>query len=222
MDVRFDDKPLPYTQQEERAYEDIAIKMEAVNVKDGCASVDYCKGIFCPSSQQCVDQWRLGECQCPKGKQLNGTKCQEINDCQLCYQEGTWHCAKYSGNRVVAYENFQNVGFFETNPSVAGDYPPDSWYIQNDVKNEINDGDNIWRVSTHNDGSQITGFKCVCKKGYFGQYCNALANKDVQVLMGMDAILTIIICLFICIGKLRNQKKLNIILAIFRFELLIF
>ena len=46
MDVRFDDKPLPYTQQEERIYDDIAIKMETVNVKDGCASVDYCKGMI--------------------------------------------------------------------------------------------------------------------------------------------------------------------------------
>ncbi len=108
MDVRFDDKPLPYTAVEEKAYEDIAIKMEQVNVRDGCASDDYCTGIFCLHSQKCVDQWRLGECQCPAGQVLNGTGCVDLNDCHLCHRQGTKYCEKFDETGIVAYENFND------------------------------------------------------------------------------------------------------------------
>ena len=106
-DVRFDGRALPYTPQEERELEDVAIKMEAVHVRDGCASLGYCTGIFCAASQRCVDQWRLGVCQCPRGTRLNGTRCAELNDCALCAPEGTKYCERYDDDgRVVAYENF--------------------------------------------------------------------------------------------------------------------
>lgn len=206
MDVRFDDKPLPYTKEEEEAYEDIAIKMDAINVRDGCASVDYCKGIFCPSNQRCVDQWRLGECQCPKGQQLNGSRCHEINDCRLCSPEGTRHCEKYNENRLVAYENFQDVGGYQpydtaVSSSVAtGDFPPDGWFLTNDVyaehqRHAEQEQHKIWHVGHHDES--VTGYKCVCRKGYFGQFCNAQASKRVAVLMSVEALSVIIICLIV-------------------------
>ena len=214
MDVRFDEKPLPYTQQEERAFEEIAIKMESVNVKDGCASVDYCKGIFCPSNQKCVDQWRLGECQCPKGQELNGSKCQDLNDCQLCYQEGTKYCEKYENNRIVAYENFNDNHFYQsssssssTNPSaVVGDFPPDRWYVSSEFNSELREfNPKVWHL-THGDGSGIdenlplSGHKCVCRKGFFGQFCNAQASKRAAVFMSYEAVSIILLSfiLFLC------------------------
>ncbi|CAF0714325.1 unnamed protein product [Brachionus calyciflorus] len=194
MDVRFDGKPLPYLADEEREYEDIAIKMEAVNIKDGCQSEDYCKGIFCPSNQKCVDQWRLGECQCPKGQFLNGTKCHDLNDCQLCYHEGTKYCEKYDDNRVIAYENFQDNYFYESK-STIGDYPPDNWFISRELSSDFKDGINkVWRV-TSDENIQASGFRCVCKKGYFGQYCNAQASRRAAVFMSPEAISIIVLCL---------------------------
>jgi hypothetical protein len=193
MDVRFDDKPLPYTQQEEKAFEDIAIKMESINVKDGCPSVDYCKGIFCPSNQKCVDQWRLGECQCPKGQQLNGSKCIDSNDCQLCYQEGTKYCEKWADNRIVAYENFEDNNFYEANPSATGDFPPDSWYVSTEFNSELRDSNRVWRVAG-DENTIVSGHKCVCRKGFFGQFCNAQASKRVAVFMSYEAVSIILLC----------------------------
>lgn len=195
MDVRFDDKPLPYTQQEERAFEEIAIKMESVNVKDGCASVDYCKGIFCPSNQKCVDEWRWGECQCPKGQQLNGSKCQDLNDCQLCYREGTKFCEKFESNRIVSYENFNENGNYQSINPVVGDFPPDRWYVVHE-NHEVQNSPKVWHVQNDQMG-QIgqggSGFKCVCRKGFFGQYCNAQASKRVAVFMSYEAVSIIIL-----------------------------
>lgn len=208
MDVRFDDKPLPYTKEEEVAYEDIAIKMDAVNVRDGCPSVDYCKGIFCPSNQRCVDQWRLGECQCPKGQQLNGSRCHEINDCRLCHAEGTRHCEKYNENRLVAYENFQETASYGPTFDTAvasssssysfasvGDFPPDLWFLANEVYTEHRDEHHIWHVGQQDES--VTGYKCVCRKGYYGQFCSAQASKRVAVLMSIEALSIIIICLIV-------------------------
>ena len=202
MDVRFDEKPLPYTQQEERAFEDIAIKMETVNVKDGCASVDYCKGIFCPHNQVCVDQWRLGECQCPRGQQLNGTRCAELNDCQLCLHEGTKYCEKYEDNRVVAYENFDE-NYYEasnTNNPLSNEFPPDNWYLSSEFSNDFINTHRVWKIN-NDDEVQISGHKCVCRKGYFGQYCNAQASKRAAVFMSFEAISIILLCLIILLSK---------------------
>lgn len=206
MDVRFDDKPLPYTSQEERAYEDIAIKMESVNVKDQCRSDDYCKGIFCPSGQECVDQWRLGECQCPKGHLLNGSRCQQINDCQLCLHDGTAVCEKYNGERIVGYEYFQDAYVYDANPAsgatTVGDYPPDNWYVSNELNNDLQNNDihQIWRAS-YDEHAEVTGYKCVCRKGYYGQYCNAQASKRVAVLMSFEAMSIILLCLIMFLSK---------------------
>jgi hypothetical protein len=208
MDVRFDDKPLPYTQQEEKYYEDIAIKMEAVNVKDGCPSIDYCKGIFCPYEQKCVDQWRLGECQCPKGQQLNGSKCQELNGCQLCYQEGTKYCEKYDENRIVGYENFNENYFYEANSnSNTNEYPPESWYLSNDFNNEM-EATRVWKISSDYDESQVLGHKCICRKGYYGPFCNAQASRRVSVFLSFEAISIILLCLIIFLGKLNKYTTI--------------
>jgi len=200
MDVRFDEKPLPYTQQEEKGYEDIAIKMEAVNVKDGCPSVDYCTGIFCLYNQKCVDNWRLGECQCPKGQILNGTKCQDLNDCNLCYKEGTKYCEKYDDNRIVAYENFNDNYSFESNSNnnPTGEFPPDNWFFNSDFNNELKESQNIWKLNS-NENIQVSGHKCVCRKGYYGQFCSAQASKRVAVFMSYEAWSIILLCLIICL-----------------------
>ena len=228
MDVRFDDKPLPYTQQEERAFEEIAIKMESVNVKDGCASVDYCKGIFCPSNQKCVDQWRLGECQCPKGQELNGSKCQDLNDCQLCYHEGTKYCEKYENNRIVAYENFNENQFYQsTSPTtVTGDFPPDRWYISSEFNNElINTNPKVWHLSNSGDADEsipISGHKCVCRKGFFGQFCNAQASKRAAVFMSYEAVSIIILSFILFLCKLFFLTLFNQILKLSKIILFIF
>ncbi|RNA38220.1 neural-cadherin isoform X7 [Brachionus plicatilis] len=194
MDVRFDGKPLPYLAIEEQEYEDIAIKMESVNVNDGCKSEDYCKGIFCPSNQKCVDKWRLGECQCPKGQFLNGTKCQNLNDCQLCYHQGTKYCEKYDNNQIIAYENFQN-GYYEPGAkATVGDYPPDNWYIARELGVESREANKIWRVSD-DDSLEASAFRCVCKKGFFGQYCNAQASRRAAVFISPEAISIIVLCI---------------------------
>jgi hypothetical protein len=210
MDVRFDERPLPYTAQEERAFEDTAIKMEAVNVKDGCASVDYCKGIFCPHNQVCTDQWRLGECACPRGQQLNGTRCQELNDCQLCLHEGTKYCEKYEDNRVVAYENFDENYYEAANANnnnlglsphgAAAEFPPDNWYLSSEFSNDFTNSHRVWKITT-DEQVQISGFKCVCRKGFFGQYCNAQASKRAAVFMSFEAISIILLCLIVLLGK---------------------
>lgn len=168
-----------------------------------------------------MDQWRLGECQCPKGQQLNGTRCYEINDCQLCSVEGTRHCEKYNENgRLIAYENFQDQssssslavptssnghfgGSFDSSSSTTtGEYPPDSWFLLYSDMIEIRDSQHkIWPVAD-SEGSPISGFKCVCRKGYYGSFCNAQASKRVAVLMSIEALSVIIFCLIMFIGKL--------------------
>ena len=192
MDVRFDEKPLPYTPAEEKAYEDVAIKMEARNVRDGCPSVDYCTGIFCKHNQKCVDLWRLGECQCPKGQILNGTKCQDTNDCQLCDPEGTKYCEKYEDNRVVAYENFNENYLYETN-SQLGEFPPDSWFMSADFSRDFRESRRLWIVDT--EIGEQSGHRCVCRKGYYGVFCNAQASKRVGVFMSFEALSVILLCL---------------------------
>lgn len=194
MDVRFDGKPLPYLAIEEQQYEDIAIKMESVNVNDGCKSEDYCKGIFCPSNQKCVDQWRLGECQCPKGQFLNGTKCQNLNDCQLCYHQGTKYCEKYNNNQIIAYENFQSDYREPGSKSAVADYPPDNWYIARELGFETKHTNQIWTVSD-DDSLEASAFRCVCKKGFFGQYCNAQASRRTAVFISPEAISIIVLCI---------------------------
>jgi len=201
MDVRFDEKPLPYTQQEEKGYEDIAIKMEAVNVKDGCQSVDYCTGIFCMHNQKCVDQWRLGECQCAKGQILNGTKCIDLNDCNLCHKEGTKYCEKYDDNKIIAYENFNDNYLYENNQhqqNPTNDYPPDNWFFNSDFNNELRESQNIWKL-TSDETVQVSGHKCVCRKGYYGPLCNAQASKRAAVFMSYEAWAIILLCLIVCL-----------------------
>ena len=201
MDVRFDDKPLPYTQQEEKSYEDIAIKMEAVNVKDGCPSDDYCTGIFCLFNQKCVDQWRLGECQCPAGQILNGTGCEDLNDCHLCHKEGTKYCEKYDESGIIAYENFNDNYLYETNrAAIVGDYPPDNWFVNSELNRELKESQKIWKMTT-DESLQPSGHKCVCRKNYYGQFCNAQASKRVAVFMSYEAWSIILLCLIICLGK---------------------
>lgn len=213
MDVRFDDKPLPYLAIEEQEYEDIAIKMESVNVNDGCKSEDYCKGIFCPSNQKCVDQWRLGECQCPKGQFLNGSKCHNLNDCQLCYHQGTKYCEKYNNNQIIAYENFQNDYREPGSKSVEGDYPPDNWYIAREFGFDGKHTNQIWTISD-DDSLEASAFRCVCKKGFFGQYCNAQASRRTAVFISPEAISIIVLCI---IMSLCNCLFLFILVFLFFF-----
>jgi hypothetical protein len=212
MDVRFDDKPLPYTPQEEREYEDIAIKMEAVNVKDGCASTDYCKGIFCPVGQYCVDQWRLGECQCEKGQKLNGTRCEPLNHCDLCDPRGTKFCERYENGHLSGYESFDDYPAFSIDyrnsssqhqaaSSVVGEYPPREWYMSADFNDQVRNERNQWRLNVQFDSSDesaiITGHKCLCRKGYLGAYCNAQASKQVAVFISSEAIIIILLCVLL-------------------------
>lgn len=194
MDVRFDGKPLPYTQQEETSYEDIAIKMEAVNVKDGCASDDYCTGIFCLYNQMCVDQWRLGECQCPVGQVLNGTRCDDLNDCHLCHREGTKYCEKFDENGITSYENFNDNYRFESRRlGVVGDYPPENWFVNSELNKEMKESQRMWQMNSAVVNS-VPGHKCVCRKGWYGQLCNAQASRRAAVLMSYEAWAIIVLC----------------------------
>ncbi len=198
MDVRFDDKPLPYTHQEEKSYEEIAIKMEAVNVNDGCASDDYCTGIFCLHNQKCVDQWRLGECQCPDGQTLNGTRCVELNDCHLCHREGTKYCEKYDETGIIAYENFNSGRHRTLADKAVGEYPPDSWFVNGDLNREMTASRREWRVGVE-QSLVASGHKCVCRKGYYGQFCNAQASKAQSVFMSYEAWAIIVLCAIVCL-----------------------
>ena len=197
MDVRFDDKPLPYTSLEDKLYEDIAIKMDSVNVQDGCQSIDYCKGIFCPLGQKCMDQWRLGECQCPAGQQLNGSRCEDLNDCQQCSREGTKFCEKYEDNRIIAYENFNEYYNYEQTPAASGEYPPNFWYLNSDFTNELREARKLWKLTPSSDDAHISGHKCVCRKGYYGPFCSAQAIRRSVIAISSEAIIIIVTSLIL-------------------------
>ena len=254
MDVRFDGRALPLSAAEERAYEDVAIKMESVNVRDGCPSDDYCQGIFCPANQRCVDQWRLGECQCPHGQRPNGTRCEELSDdCQLCYPLGTRYCERYDeAGRLVAYENVNSVNRNNNNnnnnnnnqrysdnsndddesssssasasssssqqrssTTTVGDYPADSWYVSAaDTSDEWRFGgssgssgitwprrssfsfdDDRYAAADEADGGAGASYRCVCRKGYLGQLCNAQASRRAAAFLSYEALSVILLCL---------------------------
>lgn len=132
-----------------------------------------------------------------------------MNDCQLCYQEGTKYCEKYDDNRVIAYENFQDNYFYEANNptlTLADDFPPDNWFLSRDLNNDLKETNKIWRVSS-DENAQVSGHKCVCRKGYYGQYCNAQASKRAAVFMSPEAMFIIILCLITCLSK--KKKFLN-------------
>ena len=215
MDVRFDDKPLPYTAQEERLYEDVAIKMETINVKDDCASTDYCTGIFCGSNQVCVDSWRLGECQCPRGLNFNGSSCVEASDCQLCLPEGTKYCEKYNDDnqiQLISYDNFYNEQQQHQHSSSNSyedqnfeEFPPKSWYLN---KQSINKQKFYNQFTVHDDNSNsldqsnlLAEYKCICRSGYYGMYCNAQASIiKPTALLSFEALITILSCLVVLLG----------------------
>ena len=207
MDVRFDDKPLPYTVQEERLYEDIAIKMETINVKDDCASTDYCTGIFCGSKQVCVDSWRLGECQCPKGQHFNGSNCVDSSDCQLCLPEGTKYCEKYNDDnqiQLISYDNFFNEYSHQQNmhdEQHTEEFPPKSWYLNKQSYNRqksyqisLNDEDS----NSLDQSNLLSEYRCICRSGYYDVYCNTqkIIGKP-TALLSFEALITILSCLVV-------------------------
>jgi hypothetical protein len=216
MDVRFDDKPLPYTLNEERLYEDVAIKMETSNIKDGCASTEYCKGIFCPGNQVCVDTWRYGECQCPKGQRFNGSKCENANDCELCLPAGTKYCEKYDDTnhmRVFSYDELNLNLNLENSYLYSEEYPPKYWFF-NELKPRPvatnYDQNKQYSYYGHYDDKEnldqsdlLNEYKCVCRSGYYGIYCNAQASVIRPVaFLSFEALIAILSCLATLLGML--------------------
>lgn len=201
MDVRFDERPLPFTPGEEKTYEDVAIKMESVNVKEGCASTDYCKGIFCAAGKKCVDLWRLGECQCPKGQHFNGTRCEmDLNsgDCSMCLHEGTSYCERFDTNQIINYYTADTSNDIET--SLVGqfdeEYPPRAWYY-------IPIGRESTTVysyaNTYPSGDDNgANYKCVCRPGFYGMYCNAQASVvRTMGFLNLETLITVLSCLIL-------------------------
>lgn len=193
LDVRFDDKPLPFTKLEEEMYEDIAIKMEHINVNSGCSSIDYCKGIFCSSNKKCVDLWRLGECQCPKGKKFNGTRCEDTNECRLCSPDGTKYCERLDTNQVITtFDHYHLNNEIESNH--LGEYPPKYWFYTQ-TSNKI-------EYSYLNDETHEDDYKCVCRPGYYGSYCNAQASTvQSMVFLSFEALIIMLSCLVLLLSK---------------------
>jgi hypothetical protein len=208
MDVRFDEKPLPYTLNEERLYEDVAIKMETSNIKEGCASTEYCKGIFCPGNQVCVDTWRYGECQCPKGQRFNGSKCESANDCEFCLPEGTKYCEKYdSGNqmRVFSYDDLNLNLNLDKNYLYSEEYPPKYWFFNEFKPKPATNNRFSYSFYEEKDSldqsNLLNEYKCVCRSGYYGIYCNAQASVVRPVaFLSFEALIAILSCLATLLG----------------------
>ncbi len=66
------------------------------------------------------------------------------------------------------------------------------------INNELKESQNIWKLNS-NENIQVSGHKCVCRKGYYGQFCSAQASKRVAVFMSYEAWSIILLCLIICL-----------------------